>query len=112
MYIYKVELMPGYKAKSASDTSGKYQIRRYSVNTSVKDKKHRDIIRTNLDYDEATAQAKRFNEKERGTVNDSEQEQKKEDQINRSAEEVPLFLRGGSEGRKGNAQDEKDGMEE
>jgi hypothetical protein len=64
MYIYKVELMPGYKAASPTDTSGKYQIRRLSADTSVKDKKHRDIIRTNLDYDEAIAQIKIFNDKE------------------------------------------------
>lgn len=112
MYIYKVELMPGYKATSASDKSGKYQIRRHSIDTSIKDKKHRDIIRINLDYDDAMAQAKIFNDKEGGAVKESEQEQKKEEQINKSVEETPLFLRGGSEGHKGNAQDEKDGMEE
>jgi hypothetical protein len=38
---------------------------------------------------------------------------KNEDQIKAPVEDVPLFLRGGvSDGRKGNAQDEKDGMEE
>jgi hypothetical protein len=62
VYVYKVELMPGYKAASPDDTSGKYQIRRHRIDISIKDKKHRDIIRTNLDYDEAMAQIKRFNE--------------------------------------------------
>ncbi|HEV2913769.1 MAG TPA: hypothetical protein VGX92_10870 [Pyrinomonadaceae bacterium] len=38
---------------------------------------------------------------------------KSEDQIKAPVEDVPLFLKdGGSDGRKGNAQDEKDGMEE
>jgi hypothetical protein len=62
VYVYKAELMPGYKAASPDDTSGKYQIRRHRIDISIKDKKHRDIIRTNLDYDEAMAQIQRFNE--------------------------------------------------
>lgn len=33
-------------------------------------------------------------------------------QPSKSVHEVPLFLRGGSEGRKGDAQDEKDEMAE
>jgi hypothetical protein len=38
---------------------------------------------------------------------------KNEDRIKAPVQDVPLFLRGGgSDGRKGNAQDEKDGMGE
>jgi hypothetical protein len=110
MYIYKIELMPGYKATSASDTSGKYQIRRYRADTSVKDKKHREIIRTNLDYDEAMAQIKIFNDKEGASrrVNEPERETGNEDEV----KETPLFLRDSPEGVKGDAQDEKDEMGE
>jgi transcription elongation GreA/GreB family factor len=74
--------MPGYKAASPDDTSGKYQIRRHRIDISIKDKKHRDIIRTNLDYDEAMAQIKRFNEIESRShgAKASEQESENEDQ--------------------------------
>lgn len=50
--------------------------------------------------------------KNRKAGNESGRELKNEDQIKKPVEEVPLFLRGSSEGRKGDAQDEKDGMEE
>jgi hypothetical protein len=40
------------------------------------------------------------------------QQLKNETQTERPFEDVPLFLRGGSEGRKGNTQDEKDEMGE
>jgi hypothetical protein len=82
VYVYKAELMPGYKAESPDDTSGKYQIRRHRIDISIKDKKHRDIIRTNLDYDEAMAQIKRFNEIESRPqgAKAAEQESSNEDQ--------------------------------
>jgi len=162
MYIYTVQAMPGQKAKFEGDTSIKYQIKR--VNTSIPDKgKGRtEIIRTNLEYDAATAMIQNFNSMEGKSqiIRDEEAERKKaveylssdnsfrssqrintsqrsrdmsrnkqQDESNqepkqedRSTEPVegktddqtslPLYLRGTSEGNKGDTQDEKDEMGE
>ncbi len=65
MYMYTVEMMPGCKAKFEGDTSIKYKIRRKYTPTSAQQKSLNDVIRTDLDYSEATAMAERFNGKER-----------------------------------------------
>ena len=62
MYIYTVEAMRGQKAEDG--TPVKYQVKR--VNDSIpKLKKGRsEVIRENLDYDEAIALINGFNNKE------------------------------------------------
>ena len=59
--------MPGQKAKFEGDTSVKYQVIRHNTDVSTKHKKLTDIIRTDLDYDEAMALIKSFNDKEQET---------------------------------------------
>lgn len=49
--------------------------------------------------------------KNRKAGNEAGRELKNEDQI-KKPEEIPLFLRGSAEGQKGDAQDEKDSVEE
>ena len=69
MYVYTLQAMPGYKAQFDGDTSVQYRVRRKhttaSANASVNNKSRIDDIRTDLDYTEATAMVKRFNDKER-----------------------------------------------
>lgn len=64
MYIYTIQAMSGQKAKFEGDPSIKYQVRR--VNSSLKSgqKGRSEIIRTNLDYEDAIAIIKTFNDKE------------------------------------------------
>jgi hypothetical protein len=64
MYIYTLQAMPGYKAKFDGDTSVQYRVRRKHTSTSASHKSSTDVIRTDLDYTEATALVKRFNDKE------------------------------------------------
>jgi hypothetical protein len=64
MYRYTIEPMPGQKAKFAGDASVKYQVTRHNTAVATKHKKMKDIIRTNLDYDEAVALIKIFNDRE------------------------------------------------
>ena len=56
--------MPGQKAKFEGDPSIKYQIRRQDTSVSAKQKGHTQIIRDNLEYEEAVAQIKSFNDVE------------------------------------------------
>ena len=69
MYVYTLQAMPGYKAQFDGDTSVQYRVRRKhttaSANFSANNKSRIDDIRTDLDYTEATAMVKRFNDKER-----------------------------------------------
>lgn len=65
MYIYTIEAMPGRKAKFEGDTSVKYNVRRKYTSASDDRKNRTDVIRTDLDYSEATALAAKFNDKER-----------------------------------------------
>jgi hypothetical protein len=69
MYVYTLQAMPGYKAQFDGDTSVQYRVRRKhtnaSANASANNKSRIDDIRTDLDYTEATAMVKRFNDKER-----------------------------------------------
>ena len=59
--------MPGQKAKFEGDTSVKYQVIRHNTDVATKHKRLTDTIRTNLDYDEAMALIKVFNDKEEAT---------------------------------------------
>lgn len=64
MFIYTIHPMPGQKAKSEGDTSIKYQVKRVNDSIGVSKKGRSEIIRTNLEYDEAIALIKGFNGKE------------------------------------------------
>ena len=61
MFIYTINPMPGQKAKSEGDTSIKYQVKRVDNSIAVAKKGRSEIIRTNLEYDEAVALIKGFN---------------------------------------------------
>jgi hypothetical protein len=67
MYSYTVQAMPGHKAKFDGDTSVKYTVKRKYTPASAQQKGSADVIRTDLDYSEATALVKRFNDKEQET---------------------------------------------
>jgi hypothetical protein len=76
MYIYTVLPMPGQKAKFDGDPSIKYQIKRQNTYLEVGKKGRSEIIRTNLDYEAAIAQAKTFSDKEEASriIKESESE--------------------------------------
>jgi hypothetical protein len=65
MYIYTMKAIPGCKAKFDGDTPVKYRITRKHTSASAPYKSRTDVIRTDLDYAEATAMVERFNDKER-----------------------------------------------
>jgi len=65
MYIYTVQAMPGCKAKFDGDMSVKYMVRRKHTAASASHKPTTAVIRTDLNYTEATALVERFNDKER-----------------------------------------------
>jgi hypothetical protein len=64
MYIYTVQPMPGQKAKFEGDPSIKYQVKRQNTYLKSGQKGRSEIIRTNLDYEDAIAIIKTFNDKE------------------------------------------------
>ena len=53
MFIYTIQAMPGQKAKVEGDTSIKYRIKRVDDSIQVGRKGRSQIIRENLEYDEA-----------------------------------------------------------
>lgn len=61
MYIYTIQAMPGQKAKFEGDTSIKYRVRRVNDSIAVTKKGRSEIIRENLEYDEAVALVNGFN---------------------------------------------------
>ena len=61
MYIYTIQAMPGQKAKFEGDTSIKYRVRRVNDAIAVTKKGRSEIIRENLEYDEAVALVNGFN---------------------------------------------------
>lgn len=65
MYVYTIQAMPGCKAKFEGDTSIKYRVRRTDTHAPATHKSRTEVIRTGLDYEEATALVKKFNDKER-----------------------------------------------
>ena len=65
MYTYTAQAMPGNKAKFEGDTSVKYRVSRKHTSASANQKSVTAVIRTDLDYTEAAALVKRFNDKER-----------------------------------------------
>lgn len=64
MYIYTIKAMKDQKAKSEGDTSIKYQVKRVNDSIPSSKKGHSEIIRDNLEYDEAMKLIKGFNDME------------------------------------------------
>ena len=64
MFKYTIQAMPGQKAKFEGDPSIKYRIKRQDTSVSGKQRGHTQIIRDNLDYEDAVAQIKSFNDME------------------------------------------------
>jgi len=61
MFIYTIHPMPGQKAKFEGDTSIKYRVKRVDDTIAVSKKGRSEIIRDNLEYDEAVQMANSFN---------------------------------------------------
>jgi hypothetical protein len=64
MFIYTIHPMPGQKAKFEGDTSIKYRVKRVDDSIQVSKKGRSEIIRDNLEYDEAIALINGFNSME------------------------------------------------
>ena len=64
MFIYTVQAMPGQKAKFEGDTSIKYRVKRVDDSIPVAKKGRTEIIRDNLEYDEAIELINGFNSME------------------------------------------------
>ena len=64
MFIYTIQAMPGQKAKFEGDTSIRYRVRRLDDSIPVSKKGRSEIIRDNLDYDEALKLIEGFNSME------------------------------------------------
>lgn len=61
MFIYTVQPMPGQKAKFEGDTSIKYRVKRVDDSIPVGKKGRSQIIRDNLEYDQAMELINGFN---------------------------------------------------
>ena len=61
MFIYTVQAMPGRKAKFEGDTSIRYRVKRVDDSLPVGKKGRSQIIRDNLEYDEAIGLINGFN---------------------------------------------------
>jgi hypothetical protein len=61
MFIYTVQAMPGQKAKFEGDTSIKYRVKRVDDSIPVGKKGRSQIIRDNLEYDQAMELINGFN---------------------------------------------------
>ena len=61
MFIYTVQAMPGQKAKFEGDASIKYRVKRVNTAMSAKGKGRSEIIRDNLEYEDAVELIKGFN---------------------------------------------------
>lgn len=61
MYIYTIQVMPGQKAKFEGDPSVRYRVKRLDDSIAVSKKGRAEIIRENLEYDEAMALINGFN---------------------------------------------------
>jgi hypothetical protein len=64
MFIYTVQAMPGQKAKFEGDPSIKYRVKRVDTSIAATKKGRSEIIRDNLEYEEAMALIKGFNDME------------------------------------------------
>ncbi|HWS89429.1 MAG TPA: hypothetical protein VN282_20815 [Pyrinomonadaceae bacterium] len=64
MFIYTIHPMPGQKAKFEGDTSIKYRVKRVDDSIAVSKKGRSEIIRDNLEYEEALKLIEGFNNME------------------------------------------------
>lgn len=64
MFIYTIQAMPGQKAKFEGDTSIKYRVKRVDDSIAVSKKGRSEIIRDNLEYEEAVKLIEVFNNME------------------------------------------------
>jgi hypothetical protein len=64
MFIYTIQTMPGQKAKFEGDTSVKYRVRRVDDSIPAAKKGRSEVIRDNLEYDEAIKLIEGFNSME------------------------------------------------
>jgi hypothetical protein len=64
MFIYTIQAMPGQKAKFEGDPSIKYRVKRLDDSIPVSKKGRSEIIRDNLEYDEAIKLIEGFNSME------------------------------------------------
>lgn len=64
MFIYSIQAMPGQKAKFEGDTSIKYRVKRLDDSIASGKKGRTEIIRDNLEYDEAIELINGFNSME------------------------------------------------
>lgn len=64
MFIYTVQPMPGQKARFEGDTSIKYRIKRVDDSIPLGKKGRSQIIRDNLEYDQAMELINGFNSME------------------------------------------------
>jgi hypothetical protein len=64
MFIYTIQAMPGSKAKFEGDTSIRYQVKRVDDTLATSKKGRSEIIRSNLEYEDAVALIKNFNDME------------------------------------------------
>lgn len=64
MFIYTIQTMPGQKAKFEGDPSVKYRVKRVNDSLSPTGKGRSEIIRENLEYEEAMALINGFNNME------------------------------------------------
>lgn len=61
MFIYTIQAMPGQKAKFEGDTSIKYRVKRLNDSIASSKKGRTEIIRDNLEYNEAVELINGFN---------------------------------------------------
>jgi hypothetical protein len=61
MFIYTIHPMPGHKAAYEGDTSIKYRVKRVDDSIPVSKKGRSEIIRDNLEYDDAVRLIEGFN---------------------------------------------------
>jgi hypothetical protein len=64
MFIYTIHPMPGHKAAFEGDTSIKYRVKRVDDSIPVSKKGRSEIIRDNLEYEEAIELINGFNNME------------------------------------------------
>lgn len=69
MFIYTIQAMPGQKAKFEGDTSIRYRIKRVDDSLAVGKKGRSQIIRDNLEYEEAIKLIEGFNSMESKSQN-------------------------------------------
>lgn len=81
MFIYTIQPMPGQKAKVEGDTSIKYRIKRMDDSLAPGKKGRSEIIRENLEYDEAVRLIEGFNNMEGKSQTRREEAAQQQDEL-------------------------------